>query len=218
MWAWLVRGSCAGSCPCSLLWRRVRLLLVGAATPSVGTSLLGSHAITVRSWTWPHVLWRWGSLRRRRSVSVVRWRWSVMGRWSSHRCRALGRDGRGSHDGTGHPRAATTASSSTSRRLAPSTTTHSQHLGVAGVIRGHAFLRFHVVDGPLQHMNVVGRVSLLHVTVTGVRAALLRRRTALGLRPRRSGHHLLARRHRATLGAAAPPVKRTTSSAKGRDG
>lgn len=190
MRSWLMRGGCAGSCSCSLLWRRVRLLLVGAAT--IGTGLLGSHAVTVRPWTWPHVLWRRGSLRWRRSVAVVWWRWSFMGRWSSHGPRTLGWDGRGSHYGAGHPRAATTASSSTSRRLAPSAATHSQHLGVAGIVRGHALLRFHVVDGPLQHVNVVGRVSLLHVTVTGVRAPLLRRRTSLGLRPRRSGHHLLA--------------------------
>lgn len=189
-------------------------MLVGAATSTVGTGLLRTHAVAVWTWTWPHVLWWWGSLRWRRTVTMVWRRWSFVGRWSSHGPCPLGWDRWWSHDGAGDPRAATTASGSTPGWLAPSAATHSQHLGVAGIVRSHTLLRFHAVDGPLQHVNVVGRVALLHVTVTGVRTTLLRRRTALGLRPRRSGHHLLARRHGATLGAAAPPVKRATAFLK----
>lgn len=206
VWSRLVRRGCASSRTSSLLWRRVGLLLVGAATSTVGTGLLRSHAVTVWSWTWPHVLWWWGSLRWWRTVTMVQWWWSFVGRRSSHGPCPLGWDRWWSHDGAGDPRAAATASGSAPGWLAPSAATHSQHLGVAGIVRSHTLLRFHVVDGPLQHVNVVGRVALLHVTVTGVRTTRLRRWTALGLRPRRSGHHLLARRHGATLGAAAPPA------------
>uniref|UniRef100_A0A6B0UE53 Secreted protein n=1 Tax=Ixodes ricinus TaxID=34613 RepID=A0A6B0UE53_IXORI len=90
----------------------------------------------------------------------------------------LGHGGR-AHDGAGGPRAP--PAPSPRGGLPPAR--HSKHLRVAGV-----FLVLHVVDRPLQHVDVVGRVAL-HVTlgwmrVSGLLLLLLLLRRALQLRAR----------------------------------